>query len=236
MCNSLPVPTPSLFPRGAYGGVAYGQPATGVAVTATAFRDAFNNADGGCFGPGTLVLMHSTANEIRQQSIETLVKGDLVMTPGGPAKVACLVKYSGARTLRLPGSGLVITPWHPVQMKDDDKWQFPADIVADHMIENGLSLSDASSFFASMDSCVYNLVLEAGHVVTVDGVRAVTLGHGMEGQVVAHPYWGTGEVVEDLRAQPGFEHGLVDLGRVERRVDRGTGLVSGIRVVEGMKV
>ena len=216
MCNSLPVPTPSLIPRGA----AYGMPATGQPmVTATAFRDAFNNADGGCFGAGTQVLM-ADEEKIRYQSIESLRKGDLVSTPEGPAMVVCLIKYSGVRTVRLPDSGLVITAWHPVQMTPEGPWKFPADILAERMTEEGRSIpQDVSSLFESMDASVFNLVLEAGHVVTVDGgVKAVTLGHGKEDEVVAHPYWGTKDVVEDLREQPGFEGGLVDLGRVGGQV------------------
>lgn len=221
MCNALPVPNPSLIPRG----VAYGQPATGVAVTATAFRDAFNNADGGCFGAGTQVLMAADKEEAegeqegRYQRIESLRKGDLVSTPEGPALVVCLIKYSGVRTVRLPGSSLVITPWHPVKMSEEGPWEFPADILAERMVEEGRIVpKDVSTLFESMDSCVFNLVLESGHAVTVDGgVRAVTLGHGMKGEVVAHPYWGTREVIEDLMQQPGFECGFVELGRGEGR-------------------
>mmetsp|Transcript_64913 Transcript_64913/g.131853 ORF Transcript_64913/g.131853 Transcript_64913/m.131853 type:complete len:100 (-) Transcript_64913:68-367(-) len=76
---------------------------------------------------------------------------------------------------------------------------------------------------------VYNIVLDRGHVVTVDGVEAVTLGHGLQDDIVRHPYFGTHAVVDDLRALPGWHRGRIDLGDVETLLDMGSGLVAGMR-------
>jgi len=221
MCNSLPVPTPSLIPRG----YAFGQPATGIAVSAvsaTAFRDAFNNADGGCFGTGTQVLMASS----QYQAIESICKGDRVRTCEGQlATVVCVIKYSGVKTVRLPSTGLVITPWHPVKLTADGPWQFPADILAEQQMEmQRKGVTPLANVWESVDSCVYNMVLDSGHVVCVDEVQAVTLGHGLvENEVVAHPYWGTDKVIEDLKAHPGFQGGFIDLERLDRKINPATG-------------
>ena len=58
---------------------------------------------------------------------------------------------------------------------------------------------------------VYNFVLDRRHEVTVAGRDLVTLGHGLKGAVVAHPYFGTRKVVEDLALARGWEQGLVRL-------------------------
>lgn len=80
---------------------------------------------------------------------------------------------------------------------------------------------------------VFNLVLDRGHIVVVDGVEAVTLGHGfVHDAVVAHPYFGTEAVLRDLQAAPGWDHGRVDLGASGVRIDEDTGLVSGFAAVK----
>jgi len=58
---------------------------------------------------------------------------------------------------------------------------------------------------------VYNLLLDAGHVIDVGGVAAVTLAHGLEGDVVGHPFWGTDAVVELLQKVEGWGEGRVVL-------------------------
>jgi len=129
MCDGLPVPVPSLQ----HGGMAYGQPC---GISAHAFSGAFNNAHGGCFASGTLILMADGTS----LPIDRLRKGDKVRVPaassetGGShsvcsAEVVCMVRHSDVRTVRLPVSGLRITPWHPIRI--DGHWAFPADVVSD---------------------------------------------------------------------------------------------------------
>ena len=69
--------------------------------------------------------------------IDRLKKGDRVLVPGSSdssessAEVVCMVTYSGVATVRLPHSGLRITPWHPIRV--NGKWLFPADVVAEQL-------------------------------------------------------------------------------------------------------
>jgi hypothetical protein len=58
---------------------------------------------------------------------------------------------------------------------------------------------------------VYNVVLDTGHELTIDDTVCVTLGHGLEGPVVSHAYFGTSRVVDDLRRMRGWDDGLVPL-------------------------
>ena len=61
-------------------------------------------------------------------------------------------------------------------------------------------------------SHVYNFVLASGFpTVLVDGVACAALGHGLDAPVVAHPYWGTSAVIDDLKTKPGWDVGRVVL-------------------------
>ena len=51
--------------------------------------------------------------------------------------------------------------------------------------------------------------LDRGHELLVDGVACVMLGHGLQGAVVGHTYWGTDAVLADLSRQPGWAQGFV---------------------------
>jgi len=38
---------------------------------------------------------------------------------------------------------------------------------------------------------IYSFVLESGHIMIINGIECVTLGHGFKGDVVEHDYFGT---------------------------------------------
>ena len=100
--------------------MAVGQPA----LSPLAFSMTFNSpVHGGCFGAGSLVALADGT----RKPIQLLRKGDLLLVPQASAthasapapvvaaptsaKVVCVVAYEGVRTVQLPGSGLLITPW-----------------------------------------------------------------------------------------------------------------------------
>jgi len=150
-----------------------------------------NNRFAGCFGGESLVKM----NDGQVKKIKDLRKGDVVENG---AIVECLVR------IRLPEgdnlveavtiNGALFTPWHPVKI--DGNWVFPAEIK-----ETEKTHLEAW----------YNLVLQGEmKTVVVNGVEAVTLGHGMTGKVVEHPYFGTNRVIESLKRKPGYDDGFVD--------------------------
>jgi hypothetical protein len=106
---------------------------------------------------------------------------------------------------------LLVTAWHPMR-GDAGQWVFPCEVEG------------AETVAGSCDA-VYNFVLDRTHEVTVGGRDLVTLGHGLTGPVVAHPYFGTREVIEDLEMSSGFSKGLVRLDGTVRDAD---GLVCGL--------
>ena len=69
----------------------------------------------------------------------------------------------------------LVTPWHPVCLAGE--WTFPCRIATARPIY--------------MD-CVYNLVLSSGHVISMNGLEFITLGHGNDSHpVLAHAFFGT---------------------------------------------
>jgi hypothetical protein len=86
----------------------------------------------------------------------------------------------------------VITKWHPVLL--NGKWQHPANLP---YVETATALK------------VRTFVLDGGGSVVVNGVPAVTLGHGFADDVAAHDFYGTGRVLEDLKKFPGWDDGFV---------------------------
>ena len=73
------------------------------------------------------------------------------------------------------GACTLVTPWHPVLCAGE--WLFPC------------SISSPSPLY--MD-CVYNVVLSEGHVIVINGLHFITLGHGIDSHpVLAHAFFGT---------------------------------------------
>lgn len=155
---------------------------------------------GGCFAPETPVLALAadgvTPMRVR---IDRLCAGDLVLTAGGASRVRCVVvtPCPGGRAMlcRLP-CGVELTEWHPVIDASARRWRFP------------LMLGEVR---IRRCEAVFNLLLESGDVIDVNGTAAVTLGHGLEGEVVGHAFWGSDAVVRMLEQADGWEEGRVVL-------------------------
>jgi Mg-chelatase subunit ChlD len=174
---------------------------------------AYYNHSGGCIGSEGNVLMQDNS----YRKVKDIRKGDYIQLPNGESTpVLCVCKTTlnprDKAPLVLLESGLVITPWHPVLYKNE--WRFPCHIG---------ELWNTS--FSSQD--VFNFVLEKGHIMTVNGIDCVTLGHGFTQDVVKHQYFGTEEVIKDLKCMPGWETGYIDLNEISTRRDSETGLVAG---------
>jgi len=60
----------------------------------------------------------------------------------------------------------------------------------------------------------------------INDMACVTLGHGFNEDVVKHKYFGTQEVIEDLKKMVGWEEGKINLNSVTVKRDTQTGDVS----------
>lgn len=159
---------------------------------------------GGCFGPFGQVSAVQVDGSIVKKRMDAVVAGDTLLTPTGQATVRCVVVSQCARGIayfsRLNSideneDALELTEWHPV-LDGCGVWCFPA-MQGERVVRRCAE--------------VYNLVLDTDHIVVVNGIGCVTLGHGFKGDVVNHDYYGTSRVIDDLRSQDGWANGRVVL-------------------------
>ncbi len=53
---------------------------------------------------------------------------------------------------------------------------------------------------------VYSFILDDGHVMLINGVECISMGHGFtDNDVVKHEFFGTQRIVEDLKAKRGWK-------------------------------
>jgi len=204
--NNLPAPKPSVHRRPSAGGTLYS--ATGPVSMA-----AYNNSAGVCLDGASLVQL----TDGMQRRLDELQRGDWVMTlDGESAEVMCLVRTmcptGRANLVELPGSGLRLTPYHPIFV--EGAWKFPADVAEPCMLEC---------------NAVFSLELRGAPAFVAAGVPCVTLGHGITEGVAVHPYFGTMQVLEDIRKFPSYSEGLVDLRASCVVRDPMSGLITGLR-------
>ena len=175
----------------------------------------YYNAGGGCIAGDCMVLM----GDGTLKQLKLLRQGDVLRSSEGKtAKVQCLVITATINhksfMVSLEG-GLKITPWHPVRL--NGCFEFP------------INLGPVTKVACEE---VYNLVMEDNHIVTVNGVECVTLGHGFkENSVVRHGYFGTAAVIEDLSQATGWKEGRVELMSEWVHRDEETGLIGKITQV-----
>ena len=162
-----------------------------------------NNASGGCFGGDCMVEMADGGGKL----VSLIEKGD-VLAGGGVVRTVVKTLLDGLTPMVVFPDGLVITPWHPVH-NGSNMWFFPANRIEPKMVK--------------LDA-YYNFVLDSTHTAIIDSMRVCTLGHGFEGEVIGHPFFGTQAVIENLKGHDGWDAGLVVLTGTVRR-DPQTNLV-----------
>jgi hypothetical protein len=201
--SSLPAPTPSCGYSGYYGGGAAGGYAPNPTVPVSIFGSAdptirsinidmsnYVSNSGPCFTGDCKILMEDT----HIKRVEDLKKGDKVF---GGHKVLAILYTPVQKEVDMVTfhTGLQITPWHPMKLKDDGEWAFPANVGVTRKM-----YVDA----------YYNLALESGHIVELNGFQVVTLGHDFrDNDVISHPYFGTHAVIDDLKKHPDWEGGFL---------------------------
>jgi len=156
----------------------------------------YNSPVGPCFAGECQVLLEGG----KKVALQELKRGMKVVTPKGARKVGVVVRtvIESGRLMMCRIGELKVTPWHPIRI--EGKWVFPANVVD-----------------AQLEECdvVYSTLLEAdahvdAHAFEVEGVTAVTLGHGLVASngadARAHPFFGSyTKVLGGLKDLAGFE-------------------------------
>jgi len=199
----LPPPKPSVERRTSSGAPAARAPAS---------MSVYNRASNPCFAGHCQALMADGS----QRPVAAIHRGDSVRTAdGGVAQVLCvletLCRDGKAFLVELPGN-LLITPYHPVRV--NGHWHFPCDL--------------APVFELPCDA-VYSFVLSRGHVMLVQGVECVGLGHNFSEPVVAHPFFGSRAVLDQLQTLDGWQQGHIQLHTGCLVRDATSGLVCAIQ-------
>jgi len=178
----LPPPTPSLT--------------TTPSAPQVSSMSYFHNSSAPCFAGTCIVQMGDGSTK----QVCKVAAGDFVYTGQleEPVKVLCVVKTEvrgGKANLVLLEGGLLVTPYHPVKVNGD--WKFPVEIAP-----------------VSTYACdaVFSFVLEKAHVMFINRIPCISLGHGFTGnKVLEHSYLGTNAVIEDLKKFEGWSSGIVVL-------------------------
>lgn len=191
--------------------VVHGFPGEPQPVQQRANMRVYHNSSAPCFAGSSLALMADGT----LQRVDELRKGQRVSVPGdGSAEVVCVIKTrcptGHAELVSLPG-GLLITAYHPVRV--DGRWRFPCELAKAELREC---------------SAVYSFVLSSGHVMLINGVECVSMGHGFSEDVVRHPYFGSAAIIADLARLPGWSNGCVEFSRGGMIRDPDTQLVNGL--------
>ena len=196
--DTLDPPEPSLINRTNY----YGYGASTSTATRAVTLSSYNDINGGCMHSECIITL---GNGFKKK-IGKVQKDDILMTLDengefNKAKVVCVVETTitkGLREMVSLENGLLITPWHPI-MKNGN-WVFPSSLNNSTMV--------------SCNSMI-TLVMEKHHVVIVNDIPCITLGHNFKGDVIEHDYYGTNRVIEDLTTQIGWVSGHINIKDVE---------------------
>merc|ERR1712013_709980 len=76
-----------------------------------------------------------------------------------------------------------ITPNHAVYFPSQRVWSLPRDV---------------GTVVSRHQGSIFNFIVDQGHVINVDGVWAHTLGHEFTTPRVAHPIWGSSQVMREI--------------------------------------
>eukprot|EP00927_Polykrikos_kofoidii_P047752 TRINITY_DN42025_c0_g1_i1.p1 TRINITY_DN42025_c0_g1~~TRINITY_DN42025_c0_g1_i1.p1 ORF type:complete len:780 (-),score=107.70 TRINITY_DN42025_c0_g1_i1:845-3103(-) len=176
----------------------------------------YAGSGGGCFSWDSTVDVFSgtpTAEVEHRTKVSDVHPGDKVRVADGHARVICVVKIEvveSTRSLVVLPTGLRITPRHPVRV--EGIWRRPADLDAASLT---VAVGTDTDVVEATPVCLYNFVLDRCHVLVVNGVECVTWGHGLDGSIVSHEFYGTGRVLTALSRLHGWDRGYVEvIGRV----------------------
>jgi len=207
--NLLPAPTPSVSrsysSRGNFRG----------GGSAPRDMSIYNSRNNPCFHGNCLVHMYDGS----VKRVADIRKGDIIMTtdPNKNYKdtVECVLKTcipeKHTNMVEL-NNGWIGTPWHPVKI--NGQWIFPNNISNMKNVE--------------CDS-VYTFLLTNKSMILVNQIESATLAHGLNDNVIYHPYFGTNAIINDLKKFTGWSNGYIEIHPSFITRDQHSGLVNGIK-------
>jgi hypothetical protein len=201
--NSLEPPTPSLVAQQNSGNMFYRS--LNLAPQTPISMSCYNDPQGGCVDSYCKIAMFDGTSKF----LKDVQKFDIIKSIDENnkivgAKVLCVVETlieSGYRNY-VNINGTLITPWHPIKFGLHGKtetWWFPGELF---------------STYSYPSSSMITLVLENHHVMIINGLKCITLGHNFTNHTkLIHPYYGTNKVIENLNYYfpEDYEHGKISV-------------------------
>jgi len=198
--NSLEPPTPSLAVQQS-GNMFY----RSLPSSAPISMASYNDPQGGCVDSYCKIAMFDGTSKF----LKDVQKFDIIKSIDENnkivgAKVLCVVETlieSGYRNY-VNINGALITPWHPIKFGLHGKtetWWFPGELF---------------STYSYPSTSMITLVLENHHVMIINGLKCITLGHNFTNHTkLIHPYYGTNKVIENLMYYfpEDYEHGKISV-------------------------
>jgi hypothetical protein len=180
----------------------------------------------GCFADGSRILLADGT----EAKVETLDGTEELYYDGiTSVKIKYIIRMRVKNMVDMCHiGGLVITPWHPIYADSKKEWTFPIELT-------NKSNNQYSFMIPTQIKWLYNIVLETGHYICVDGFQCVSMGHNLLEfdsitKILEHSYYGTNKVITDLEAFK--DNTQIITLRDNFVIDRdSTGLVCGIRKV-----
>ena len=164
----------------------------------------YYNQSGGCFNGSGLVSLYNSNDKI---PVNLLKKGHIVKTfDNKPATIVCILKQKMNYNIQLCSiNNVLLTPYHPVLI--NNTWSYP--------IQNTIATNINIDY-------IYNLVLDTGHIIYINDLPVITLGHNINDVVASHNYFGTEMILNDLKKMYGYENGLIILNNPKYIRDKNT--------------
>jgi hypothetical protein len=183
--NNLEPPTPSLVVQQS-GSMIY----RSLASSAPISMASYNDPHGGCVDSYCKIdMLNGTSKLLKDVKKFDIIKSIDNNNKIVGAKVLCVLETiieSGTRDY-VNINGVLITPWHPIKIGLHGKketWYFPGELF---------------STYSYPSSSMITLVLENHHVMFINGIKCITLGHNFTNHSkLIHPYYGTNKVIENL--------------------------------------
>jgi hypothetical protein len=137
--------------------------------------------------------------------VKHLKKGDKVLSLADPydiksglkeAKIVCILKIltNGSVNMVSTNKGLKITPWHPI-------------------ITHGVWMFPGNAFESKKENCdeIYSILLDNYFTFNLNGYWVIGIGHSYTLGILAHNYFGSEKIVNDLANDSGWINGIVTI-------------------------
>lgn len=195
--NKLPAPRPSrLRPSRCYSTLSQSN-----SRSSNSFSMAtYNDCSAPCFAGYCLAQTPEGT-----KMLSDLRQGDKIITETGEDEILRVVKtpVTDPKLCVFEG-GLKSTPYHPIKHDNDEHWSFPINLTTTKECED----CDA----------VYSFLLKGtSTAMIINGIRCITLAHGItDDEVAQHDYFGSEKVRQDIMSAS-HENGVVIVRQVKRQ-------------------